>query len=113
MAGNRSLRNSSAQNVEITSKELCGLPSSLRAIQPRVGFRFSRDWAPVQVQSVELRPDLKITDHENRDSNRNQTPNSISSQSTVSSRVSESSSRLPNSSLKIPLTIPSEAWPKG
>ncbi|GBM00564.1 hypothetical protein AVEN_77370-1 [Araneus ventricosus] len=113
MAGNRSLRDSSAQNVEITSKELCGLPSSLRAIQPRLLRTM-----PVQVQSLELRPDFKITDHENRDSNRNQTPNSISPQSPLLESslrvlVVESSSRLPNSSLKIPLTIPSEAWPKG
>ncbi|GBN50117.1 hypothetical protein AVEN_219732-1 [Araneus ventricosus] len=102
MAGNKTLRDSSSQNVEITSKELCGLPSSLRVIQPRVGFRFSRDWAPVQVQSLELRPDFKITDHENRDSNRNHTPNSISSQSPVSSRVSESSSSSPVLVFQIP-----------
>ncbi|GBM11989.1 hypothetical protein AVEN_256081-1 [Araneus ventricosus] len=94
------------------------LSSSLRTIQPRVGFQFSRDWAPVQVQSLELRPDFKITVHENQDSNRNQTPNSISSQSSrlessLRVLVIESSSCLPNSSLKIPLTIPSEAWPKG
>ncbi|GBO10817.1 hypothetical protein AVEN_64741-1 [Araneus ventricosus] len=63
------------------------LSSSLRAIQPRVGFRFSRDWAPVQVQSLELRPDFKITDNENRDSNRYQNPNSISSQSLLESRL--------------------------
>ncbi|GBO19993.1 hypothetical protein AVEN_82917-1 [Araneus ventricosus] len=93
------------------------LSSSPRAIRPRVGFRFLRDWAPVQLQSLELRPDFKITDHENRDSNRNQTPNSISSQSPVSSRVSESSSSSPLSSskflLKNPFDHPSEAWPKG
>ncbi|GBN31460.1 hypothetical protein AVEN_27315-1 [Araneus ventricosus] len=78
------------------------LSSSLRAIQPRVGFRFSRDWAPVQVKSLELRSDFKITDHENRDSNWNQTPNSIPSQSSVL----ESSLRVLLSSSKFQLKNP-------
>ncbi|GBN33320.1 hypothetical protein AVEN_1098-1 [Araneus ventricosus] len=79
---------------------------------------FTGQGARTSTGSRELRPDFKITDHGNRDSNRNQTPNSISSQSPLLESslrvlVVESPSRLPNSSLKIPLTIPSEAWPKG
>ncbi|GBN72053.1 hypothetical protein AVEN_269480-1 [Araneus ventricosus] len=54
-----------------------------KSYSAKVGFRFPRDWAPVQVQSLELRLDFKITDHENRDSNR--TPNSISSSRVESS----------------------------
>ncbi|GBN29255.1 hypothetical protein AVEN_155858-1 [Araneus ventricosus] len=104
MAGNRNSRDSTAQIDEITSKELCGLPSSLRAY-PAKGWLsiFTGTRRPYKYR-IELRPDFKY--HRSRESRSESESNSEFDPVSISS--SRVSFRLPNFNLKTPLTTPSE-----